>query len=470
MKKRILLLFVLLLFCCRAAAQPEIRSQWNGARVGILGDSITDVRQIDSQNNVYWADLVDILGIEPFVYGISGHQTFHIAGQADKLEAEHGQGVDAILVFIGTNDYNASVPLGEWYAYDTAPANHNGKVEDRAHRTLRFDPDTFRGRLNAMLRHLKTHFPDKQIILLTPIHRGIANLGATNYQEPEDFANGCGAFIDDYVAAIKEAGNVWAVPVIDLNAVSGLYPMLDEHAHYFRDPEKDRLHPNTPGHRRMAYALAYQLLAYPAAFPKYVALSFDDGPNTTTTMQVLDLMEQYGVPGSFFVNGSNIDAETIPVLQRAKALGCDIENHSQNHRHMLELTAAQKREEIERTDRLIEAAVGEKPRFFRPPYIEHDAEMHALTDLCFIYGFDLSDWNSEVSAQQRIDAILGGVQDGDIILLHDFKDNDATVEALKVVIPELQRRGFTFLTVADLFAVRGRIPGPHNGGIYSKAY
>lgn len=203
---------------------------------------------------------------------------------------------------------------------------------------------------------------------------------------------------------------------------------------------------------------------------KYVALSFDDGPNTTTTMQVLDLMEQYGVPGSFFVNGCNINEETIPVMQRAKSLGCDIENHSQNHKHMLELSAAQMREEIEQTDRLIEAAVGEKPRFFRPPYIEHDATLHGVTDLCFIYGFDLSDWNSEVSAQQRIDAILGGVQDGDIILLHDFKDNDATVEALKTVIPELQRRGFTFLTVADLFAIRGGIPAPHNGEIYSKAY
>ena len=96
--------------------------------------------------------------------------------------------------------------------------------------------------------------------------------------------------------------------------------------------------------------------------------------------------------------------------------------------------------------------------------------MHASTDLCFIYGFDLSDWNKDVTTQQRIDKILGGVQDGDIILLHDFKDNDQTIETLKVIIPELQRRGFTFLTVADLFAIRGGIPAPHNGEIYSKAY
>ena len=96
--------------------------------------------------------------------------------------------------------------------------------------------------------------------------------------------------------------------------------------------------------------------------------------------------------------------------------------------------------------------------------------MHNLTDLCFIFGFNLNDWNKEVTTEQRIDAILNGVEDGDIILLHDFQDNDQTIETLKVVIPELQRRGYTFVTVAELFAMSGGIPAPHNGQIYSDAF
>jgi len=60
--------------------------------------------------------------------------------------------------------------------------------------------------------------------------------------------------------------NIWAVPVIDLNSLSGLYPLLDEHTRYFRNADTDRLHPGTEGHRRLAYVLAYQLLAYPAKF------------------------------------------------------------------------------------------------------------------------------------------------------------------------------------------------------------
>ncbi len=68
--------------------------------------------------------------------------------------------------------------------------------------------------------------------------------------------------------AVRELAYVWAVPVIDLDSISGLYPLVDEQAHYFRNADTDRLHPNTEGHVRMAWAIAYQLLGYPAAFPQ----------------------------------------------------------------------------------------------------------------------------------------------------------------------------------------------------------
>ena len=65
---------------------------------------------------------------------------------------------------------------------------------------------------------------------------------------------------------MKEAGNIWALPVIDLNSVSGLYPMQDEHARYFHDKDTDRLHPNDDGHERIARTLFYQLSALPCTF------------------------------------------------------------------------------------------------------------------------------------------------------------------------------------------------------------
>ena len=274
LKRLLLILFSALCLAAAAPAQPLLPSQWDGKRVAFLGDSITDARQIGTTNDVYWHMLEGILGIRPYVYGISGHRMNQIIGQGERLEREHGQDVDAIIVFIGTNDYNGGIPLGEWYTYSyeqTVAANRQtGRTEVfRKHRELVYDDATFRGRANTTLRWLKTHYPDKQIIFLTPIHRAYAMFSADNIQPPESFANACGLFIEDYIQAVRELADVWAVPVIDLASISGLYPMLDEHAKYFRNADTDRLHPNTEGHWRMAWAIAYQLLGYPADFPQH---------------------------------------------------------------------------------------------------------------------------------------------------------------------------------------------------------
>lgn len=283
--KRLAVIIAILCLAMPAMAKPkaEVKSQWRGARVAYLGDSITDKRQVEKGvNDTYWLYLESILGIESYIYGISGHQWKHIPGQTDKLIKEHGQEVDAIMIFVGTNDYNANVPLGEWYSEEpvevevTGPKkSKSGVIKSRMKRTILMDNNTVRGRINIAMAKLKASYPTKQIILLTPIHRGTALLSDWNIQPDEMHANGVGKYIDAYVDVVKEAGNVWAVPVIDLNSICGLYPLEESSALYWRKPsleksEKsgkgriDRLHPNSAGHLRMARCLAYQLLGYPA--------------------------------------------------------------------------------------------------------------------------------------------------------------------------------------------------------------
>ena len=283
--RKLAIVIAILCLALPAVAKPkvEIKSQWKGARVAYLGDSITDKRQVEKgQNETYWSYLEGILGITSYVYGISGHQWSHIPGQTDKLIAEHGQDVDAIMIFVGTNDYNANLPLGKWYTEEVVevqvwgPKGSKTSVPAmRKRRTLIMDNNTLRGRINIALSKLKSTYPTKQIILCTALHRGEFIASARNLAPDERHANGVGEYLDAYNEAIKEAGNVWAVPVIDLNAISGLYPMAESHGLYWRLPSMtrepksggkriDRLHPNSAGHLRMARSLAYQLLALPA--------------------------------------------------------------------------------------------------------------------------------------------------------------------------------------------------------------
>jgi lysophospholipase L1-like esterase len=107
-------------------------------------------------------------------------------------------------------------------------------------------------------------FTDKQIVLLTPLHRALFDANDKNVQPDERVQNLCGEYLDAYVESVKEAGNIWSVPVVDLNATSGLYPLVNGTTYFHTD--KDLLHPNDAGQDRMARTLMYQLLSLPCKF------------------------------------------------------------------------------------------------------------------------------------------------------------------------------------------------------------
>ncbi|MDP4277693.1 MAG: SGNH/GDSL hydrolase family protein [Bacteroidota bacterium] len=244
-----------------------IQHPWAGKRVAYLGDSMTDPNCYGNEIRKYWSFLQEWLCMTPYVYGISGRQWNDVPNQAEKLKKEHGDEVDAILVWMGTNDFNNGVPVGEWYTENEAQVmaarGEPGKLVTRKMRTLVMSGDTYKGRINIGISRLKQLYPDKQIVLLTPIHRSTANFGEKNVQPDERYQNRCGEYIDAYVQAVKEAGNVWGIPVIDINAVSGMNPMVEEQLSYFHNPAFDRLHLSTKGQERLARTLMYQLLTLP---------------------------------------------------------------------------------------------------------------------------------------------------------------------------------------------------------------
>lgn len=252
-----------------AAVKGCFAHPWQGARVAYFGDSITDPNNSASKDK-YWSFLKRWLGITTYVYGKSGRMWNDIPRQANQLMADHGDSIDAIIIFMGTNDYNSGVPIGQWYEEKEeqvmAGIHEQKHMVDRKRLYISKDPDTYKGRINIALDSLKGMYPTKQIVLLTPIHRGGFYPNDKNWQPTEDYTNKCGEYLKSYVEAVKEAGYVWAVPVIDLNALSGLYPMKEDQAQYFKNAATDRLHPNDKGHERMAKALMYQLLSLPCRF------------------------------------------------------------------------------------------------------------------------------------------------------------------------------------------------------------
>lgn len=262
--KRLLILLVALGVYLTTPAQTT--HPWQGKRIGYIGDSITDPNCIKEVRK-YWDFLREWLQTTPYVYGISGREWNDVPRQAEQLDKEHGKEVDAILVFMGTNDFNAGLPIGEWYEETEEKVwAATGKPQQEVTRKRRLPvltDATFKGRINKGILRLKQLYPDKQIVLLTPIHRAYAKFSDDNVQPDESYQNKCGEYLDAYVNAVKEAGSIWSVPVIDLNALSGLNPMVEEQIPYFNNPQTDRLHPNTKGQERMARTLMQQMLIIP---------------------------------------------------------------------------------------------------------------------------------------------------------------------------------------------------------------
>ncbi len=202
---------------------------------------------------------------------------------------------------------------------------------------------------------------------------------------------------------------------------------------------------------------------------KLIALTFDDGPNTTTMVEVLDLLEEYDAVATFFLIGKYIDDESGEVMKRAYEMGCEMGNHTWSHGYTSKLSAEEIEDEITKTQRKVREVVGQSPDLFRPPYIDMSQTMYDVIDLPFTGGFSSKDWDASVSAEERVELFFEQCGEGKVAVLHCFVGNDNTVEALKTILPRLVEEGYTFVTVTELFKAYDSDLEAHNGVLYSQA-
>ncbi len=199
-----------------------------------------------------------------------------------------------------------------------------------------------------------------------------------------------------------------------------------------------------------------------------IAITFDDGPNATTTMEILDVLEKYQVRASFFLIGTNINDESAKSVKRAYDLGCDIENHSKTHSYMDKMTADEIKDEVAYVNDKVKEITGTTPKFFRPPYIAVNNTMYDNIDMTFISGYGCNDWEDRVTAEYRAKYLEKKAADGVIFLLHDAEGNSKTVEALDKAIPILLEKGFQFATISELFELKSVEISGTDTNIYSE--
>ena len=185
---------------------------------------------------------------------------------------------------------------------------------------------------------------------------------------------------------------------------------------------------------------------------RLVALTFDDGPKAGMTEKLLDVLKEKGVKATFFMIGSQ-EEECPELVKRVAAEGHQIGIHTYSHVDLSCLTQEEQKEEIEKSIAAIESAIGTTELKLRPPFGKISGSLEAWLDMPLIlWSLDTVDWKGTDAAQIIREAVRD-VRDGDIILMHDISEHGA--EAAAGMIDELQRMGYTFLTVDQLFACRG---------------
>ena len=191
---------------------------------------------------------------------------------------------------------------------------------------------------------------------------------------------------------------------------------------------------------------------------KYMTFVFDDGP-CEPMCEMVDLFKSYGFSGGFAIIGKKINDTTEPMLRYAVDNGFTLVSHSLTHCHLEKLGS---REEIARELSApieeIERRLGYKITMARLPFISYNDEVLSVAKesglVLLGQGIDGGgDWSGDADPKRVATAVLSSACDGAVGCLHVM---NATLEALKTILPQLKEKGYILVTPEELFRIKNK--------------
>ena len=207
---------------------------------------------------------------------------------------------------------------------------------------------------------------------------------------------------------------------------------------------------------------------------KLVALTFDDGPHTEITPQILDLLAKYDAKATFFITGNK--AVLAPeVVKRTFAEGHEIGNHTYNHPYSKNITPRKLLEELNSTDEVLKKITGQIPTLYRPvgglynDTIIETAIQNGKEVIMWSWDQDSLDWTHPPAAKMA-NYIINGMRPGSITLFHDwhpseYSKNSQTVKAVETILKYLKDNQYKCVTVSELLYRSSKLI-PDDVGMY----
>ena len=194
-----------------------------------------------------------------------------------------------------------------------------------------------------------------------------------------------------------------------------------------------------------------------------VALTYDDGPYTPVTNRILDVLEKYDSRATFFVVGSRVNTYA-DCIKREAALGCEIANHTYNHKILTSANNDVIKSEIQRTNDAVKKLTGKAPTIVRAPGGSVNARVKSVVGYPLVnWTVDTLDWKNSGGV---VSIVKNNVRDGSIVLMHDLYGS--TASATEVLVPWLVSEGYQLVTVTELMELKGIYM--EAGEFYTQAY
>jgi peptidoglycan-N-acetylglucosamine deacetylase len=191
---------------------------------------------------------------------------------------------------------------------------------------------------------------------------------------------------------------------------------------------------------------------------RQLALTFDDGPNDPWTPRLLEVLDHQQIRATFFLIGRFV-AQRPDIARQIAAAGHVIGNHTYDHPNLIFAGTREVESQVRRCAEALQQAVGGHSNLFRPPYGGRTPQALRTVRRCglvpVLWSVSGGDWDAQ-SAAQIENKVMGSVEGGDVILLHDGGhrhlgvDRAFTVDAVEQLILRCRDQGFTFVTVPEM--------------------
>ncbi|RYG72284.1 DUF3298 domain-containing protein [Lentibacillus lipolyticus] len=262
-------------------------------------------------------------------------------------------------------------------------------------------------------------------------------------------------YFDEYEIAAGAAGEIRAAIPID-----EIKPYLNETFAKKLDvkiPEKDTQDKEETDHPN-------ESALHPDG--KYIALTFDDGPDPNVTPRILETLQKHDAKATFFMLGSQV--EYYPELaNKVEEAGHEIGNHTMHHQDLTINQQPAIKQEVQQASDIIQQATGQAPSLFRPPYGASNKTVEKVAEKMdtpiSMWSVDSLDWKSR-NADAVHKEVMANAAPGSIVLLHDI--HPSTADALPEVIASLEKEGYQMVTVSQLLQLWNEQGiGPYYGKI-----